>query len=102
MKTVFFEKIKTESVRILSPKHGMLNMATITDKKCKELWDEGFTFLALTKKGAAHYFSKSKPTGLVKLIDIAKCKQDVNALLSVSDDKAVKTAATDRIKFLSC
>lgn len=100
MYTEFFEKIKTESNKIKVPNHGLLIMDQLTIEKAKELFDEGFTFLALTKKGATHYFGELKANEIIKLIAKAKCEEDVVSLASIKACKETKAAATIRLKEL--
>ena len=100
METINFKKIKTTSNSIKVPGHGWVKMNVLTEDKAKELFDQGFTFLAITKKGALKYYGEAKPNELIKLINDSNSTESAKALASVNDDKKVKEALKRRLKSL--
>lgn len=87
-----FRLLNSPTLRVVVPKHGLIDFRTISEEKALQLFKAGFKHVGITTAGAKEYFSKANSNELVELIKSRTDLDDVLILAKLKNTKAVREA----------
>lgn len=99
--TPYFRKAIRKGVSAVHTEHfGRVAFRALGVKRAKELWEQGFPHLELTREGAQHLYGDLNAAQRTELLKKCRTPEEVAAVVALTKQpsKALKEAAEKRLQ----